>query len=522
MPRGQRSRAPARSPFRFASLGALFGACVLASSVSAEDPFDVTVIASTGRTVAADFADMDGDGRADIVAAAVLGIPPEESRYLRVYFQSDSGGFSVADSRALPIPVGAAAYDVADVLPDPGDELLLLRATGVAVVKVGRQTQSRRDLAIPGATSLGAAEDERGLEKLRLAWPGPDGNPSIWVPQLGEMTGLSPEGEVLSRIRTGGRANYFIPPRPGLIQSESDVQLFYDAARLSLGDVDGDGRQDAVTTTRHDLRVFLRREDGSLPREADQMIPLRRMEFRDHIRGSGGVSADVVDIDGDGRLDVMLSHVMGSITDANTRATVHMNRDGTWNFDTADAEFVSESRIVSNLLVDIDRDGRQELLRMGIKFSVLEVVETLMTQELDADLEIYRFEGKPAFGDEPWAERKLEVGWSFDTFRPTGFVPTIFSDWNADGINDFVTSGDGDRIEVYMGATTDPFEDRGGRQYIDSAGVIRVGDLDGDGLSDFVIHDPHRVDAPIRVGRNNGELPGSPPRMSGPAQNAGR
>jgi hypothetical protein len=478
-----------------------------------EELFDITTIKASGRTVMADFADMDGDGRADVVATAVLGIPPEESRYLRIYFQSEGGNFSAADSRVLPLPTGAAAYDIADVLPEPGDELLLLRADSVSVLKVSRTAQSRRDWPVPGATTMGAAEDERGLERLELARTDATGEVRVWVPQLGEMTALSSTGEVKARIRTGGRANYFIPPRPGLVQNESDVQLFYDAARLSLGDVDGDGRGDLVTTTRHDMRIFLGREDGSYPRDADQMIPLRRMEFRDHIRGSGGVSAEVQDIDGDGRVDLMISHVMGSLADATTRATIHMNRNGTFDLDDPDVEFVSESKLVSNVLLDTDGDGRLELMRLSIAFSVLEVIETLMTQEVDVELAIHRADGDEPFARKPWSRRKVEVGWSFDTFRPLGFIPTIFDDWNADGYTDFFSSGDGDAIEVYLGGPKSRYLRRNGRQYLDTAGVIRVGDLDRDRLSDFVIHDPHTVDAAIRVGRNLGQLPGSPPRL---------
>jgi hypothetical protein len=51
------------------------------------------------------------------------------------------------------------------------------------------------------------------------------------------------------------------------------------------------------------------------------------------------------------------------------------------------------------------------------------------------------------------------------------------------------------------------------RQKLSTAGVIRFGDLDGDGLLDFVIFDPHNFDVPVRVGRNLGRLPGTRPAL---------
>jgi hypothetical protein len=39
--------------------------------------------------------------------------------------------------------------------------------------------------------------------------------------------------------------------------------------------------------------------------------------------------------------------------------------------------------------------------------------------------------------------------------------------------------------------------------------VIRFGDLDRNGLLDFVLHDPRRPGTPIRIGSNRGVLPGT-------------
>ena len=46
-----------------------------------------------------------------------------------------------------------------------------------------------------------------------------------------------------------------------------------------------------------------------------------------------------------------------------------------------------------------------------------------------------------------------------------------------------------------------------------TAGIVRFADYDGDGLPDFLIFDPHNFDVPVRVGRNRGQLEGSPPDM---------
>jgi hypothetical protein len=47
---------------------------------------------------------------------------------------------------------------------------------------------------------------------------------------------------------------------------------------------------------------------------------------------------------------------------------------------------------------------------------------------------------------------------------------------------------------------------------LSTAGVIRVGDDDGDRLADFVVFGPHNFDVPVRVGRNLAAPPGTAPQ----------
>lgn len=150
-----------------------------------------------------------------------------------------------------------------------------------------------------------------------------------------------------------------------------------------------------------------------------------------------------------------------------------------------------------------------ELLRLSIRFSVLEIVELLLSRELDIEVLVFRRNGHGGFDEDAWVKRKLELPFSFETFRLRGFVPLANHDLNGDGWLDFVSSGGGKRLEIYLGGEDGPFENRAGRQKMSTEGVIHFADLDGDGLLDFVLFDPHNFDVPVQVGRNAGILPGT-------------
>jgi hypothetical protein len=483
----------------------------LAGASRADDYFAITRVDNEGRSVAAELVDLNGDRRTDLFVAALSGIPPEEERVLRVYLQGEDGKLPAKPDHLIPIPEWSAVYDVADVRPEsPGVEIVLLRPEGVTILSLASPEGRRWDFVAPGPTAAGLADDERGFERYQIVFRDFGDEPWLIVPQIGQLTALTPTGEVRAQMAIPRRANYFIIPTTGLLSLESDFQVFVDMPKTTFGDVDGDGRVDVVSSTRHEIRVFLRAEDGSYPREPSRRLALRLVTPRDHIRGSGGVGCEARDIDGDGRLDLLITHAQGSIRDATSTTYLYLNHSGGWDLGKPDQVMGPRKTVGSNALFDLNRDGTRELIQAEISFSLLEFVELLLSQELDATLSVYGYEEGVGFGDKPRAKRRFSVPFSFDTFRLEGFVPSAEVDINGDGFLDFVASGGGEELEIYRGDDDSPFADRVGDQKLDTAGVIRFGDLDSDGLVDFVIFDPHNFDVPVRLGRNLGMLPGTP------------
>jgi hypothetical protein len=402
--------------------------------------------------------------------------------------------------------------------------------------------------------------------------------PRLLVPGMGWTAVLAPSGEVLGQLDVGARANYYVPKRPGPLVSESEVQIYFDHPRLLVGDVDGDGRGDIVSANRHELRVFLQDASGRFPRRASRSIALGLLAPEDHVRNSGAVRVDGADFDGDRRLDLLIVSSVGSLFAASTNVSIHLNQGSGWNLAHPDQQFRTESGLTGSVVIDLDGDGRVELIEARIPTGVLEIVEVLVTRAIDAEVAIYRQGGRlesrptrsepqaseggplrrmggrlesrptrrpqgreaaaqrgeaersvgpregaqaseggplhrggagPLFDPKPWHRWKVGVGWSFETFRSLGFVPTLEADLNGDGMKDLLGSGDGDRLEVNLGRSDSGYGTRHATQALDTGGRIRFGDLDADGLTDFVLYDPRRPGTPVRVGTNRGVLPGT-------------
>lgn len=503
------------------------GGIVLASLAAAgiaradEPPFDWIELPSTGKTVAAELADLNGDARTDVLAIAYVGLPPRQERLIRVYLQGPDGGLPARPTRELRLPPGTAGYDVADVDPTPGVELLLVRAQGVSVMSFAGTEPVQREIRLPEAPSLGAVADERGLDRFGLAWHDFGPRPWLLVPRFGETLAYDADGKLRGRLAVGGRANYIAPPSTEPLVSESEYEVYFDAPRLSVGDVDGDHRADVLAASRHELRLFEQDEDGNFPTEPTRTLYPARISEQDYVRGSGLLRADGGDVDGDGRMDLLISHTSGGLTDAVSRATLHRNHHGAWDLEHPDQTLPALDGFGTSQLIDLDGDGHLDLLRFRLPLSVLELVELLVTRSADVELVLHRGDGKGGFAPEPWVTRKLSIPWSFDTFRPSGFVPTLSADLNDDGQRDLLTSGGGRALEVSLGGREFRFAKRDASQACDSGGLVRFGDLDGDGRTDLVLFDPARSDVPVRIARNRGVLRGGPPSLQ-PSGAAGR
>ena len=492
--------------YRHAARG-IVGCIVLAGSTLADDRlFDIAEVAMTDRVVTAHPGDFDGDGRTDLMIATISGIPPAESRRIALYLQAEDGRFARTANFGFDIPRDSAVYDVGDVVGSPGDELIFLRPDRVTIAAFDKDGSRFVDRIVDRPDTVAAGADERGFDPYPLVFEQFDDEPWLLVPQISAMTVMTAGGRIVDRLEVSHRANYFVARPAGIVSFESDIQLFLDTPKLSVGDVDGDGLSDVLLATRHELQTFLRVADGGFERSAAYSQPLGFVTEEDHWRGSGGVATTGRDVDADGRMDLLISHVEGSLTNTVTNTYVVMNRNGRWDVDRPLNRFTVDKTLSSDLLLDIDRDPQLELLRVQLKFTVLELVELLLQRRMDAVVAIHQFNAERGYGDEPWSDKKLSTGFSFDTFRPKGFMPRGQVDLNADGYMDFVTSADGDGIEVWLGGEDGPFRQRPAEQDLPSAGRIRFADFNGDGLPDFLLFDPQIAGSPVRIGLNRGRL----------------
>ncbi|HEY8154845.1 MAG TPA: VCBS repeat-containing protein [Myxococcota bacterium] len=485
---------------------ALLGLASSGRAEPSEAPFRLLSVPGPGRTALAEIVDLDGDGRGDLVTASFTKLPPNQLRKLRVHFQRADGSLPEAPDWAAPLPEGAGAYDFVRGA-GAAEEMLFMRRERVTALSLAGRVPAWRDIPLAG-TTLAVAPDERGIDRLRMARDGLAGSPLLVVPGFGEVFVARLDGTPVARLAAQSRANFFIPPRPGLLVTDNEVDLYFEHPRIDVADVDGDRRGDLVVSNRHEVLVFLGREAGDFSAKPDQRHVLRRISEAELVRATGTARVEARDWNGDGRADLLVSATQGGLLRAQTRTTLHVNRGGTWDVQKADQTFEVDGGWAATSFEDFDADAKLEFAEVRLSLQTLELVEILLTRTIDPQLRVYRSAKATPFEAKPAITRTLDLGVSFETQRTVGFLPAL-KDLNSDGRLDLIAPSDGSLLEVHLGAPGPAFDPRAIRQSFDTTGVIRFGDLDRDGLLDFVLHDPRRPGTPIRVGVNTGALPGT-------------
>jgi len=464
-------------------------------------------------------------GEADLLVLSVEGSPPTARR---VVTWMPCGAATRPDAvgrvgRMLPPEI--VGIDVARIPGRVGPQLVSLSSRGLSLD------------ALEAPSSEAASDETPSETRTRLHWPLPEALPLPPRPRrltrlpmiddwesTGRPTALVPSlgGAYLLDLQSGRARSLAMPlyadyetwdptlPAPDLgwiVQ-----QMSWPA--LARADEDGDGRLDLFALSRWAIWIYRTGSEG-LPPTPSRRLDLVPFDAEAERRyQSTGHSAVVRDLDGDGRADLLHTAVTGSLVRSRSSSRIHLGgREGIDPSAPPDATRETEGAFSSLHPVDLDGDGRPELVELSLELGLLQLVRLLLTRRAETRIRILTLDPRASDGLRVVFDDDLSLKLDFGQGRLIGLVPSL-GDWNGDGVQDLQVPRGEDRIGFRLGSRTPGGPHLGSivaEQPMPLGGGLAHGaDLDGDGLEELIAFDATDPDAPLLVLRNRGRLPGTP------------
>jgi hypothetical protein len=498
-------------------LGLLIGSS--AGSLSADDePFSVRSHPIDGQIHQVwplQVARCDGPA-SDLLVLLTRGRPPRAEKH--VLWMPCGSALTPGDPRIVSrrLPDDAVLVDIARQPDQLHAELFIASSAGLRIESLSTEAIPARMIPVAGGLALPDRPWELSRIPIVADWH-----------DLGQPTALLPAagGAILLDLETGTTrplplpvfADYrtWVPDLPETEERWLVARTRWPA--LAQGDENGDGRMDLIAISRWAVWVYHTDDDGlpSAPDRRLELVPFDEETEREWERTA--TQSEARDVDGDGRADLLLSTVEGGLNGGRTHSRLLLNRgEGLDPERPADAERVMEGGFSSFTFLDVDGDGRDELLETSIEFGALQIVRFLLTRSTRARIRLLELDTHVEGGWRVEFEDDLVFRLDFEAGATRGLVPML-GDWNGDGLLDFYVPDGDDAIGFRIGARagdTLRFESTRARVGIPlSSGQSRIADLDGDGLDEIIAFDPRTNDAPLLVLENEGRLPGTRPHL---------
>ena len=471
-------------------------------------PFSLSERTIPGRGIDG-FAARDEAGRERMAILSIEGSAPRELRFI-----SWLPGRAQEPLASIGVPREFVAVDVAELGLAAGPELVWVSADEVRIVAVDGRTLRSETIEPP--LPLPARTWELARYPLIRDWDG-DGRLELLLPRADRVT-LHPllAGDAAQHLAVPWSADYGSPTlenwfRPGLLTG------LYAWPTMATGDDDGDGRTDLYAANRFELLVF-RGGAGGLPTQPSVRRAFRPFsEEEERRRVASTLLVFPTDLDADGRTDLVVHRMVGSLMRSHAVTSAYRNA-GAGPDPQSEPWTRLESRggTAAIELLDIDGDGRVELLEGHIPFGVLQAIRMLTFGRLETRLRVLALPEQA--GDPPRETFATEVTFpfDFDTSRVLGVLPHTETDWNADGFRDLCWSDGSGELTFRLGEARPkgPGYGRAAEQGgLEVSGELVAADLDADGLPDFAIYDPLDRSGTLRIGMNRGVLPGTRPGL---------
>ncbi len=484
----------------FLCVAGMTGSAVCAKE---EQAFSISTLSVADKLLDLLVEDIDGDGLQDILAVHRKGLEPEETRWVSVFWQKKDGGFGTAADQSWEVDSTAAIIDMGNVQGGKEKEICYLTAHGVRYYRIdnGKFSTVPRDLL--KAPSLTVYPPKRNLPIINFVrdW-NDDGVEETGVFTFDGISIFSPdsdgaytsENKLSVDLPTDMWSNRNIEEAnetPGL-------SAIFRIPKTNLVDFNGDGLRDLIATRFEKTAVYLQDKNkifGESP-SADLFFDVRTQHEK--IEENASVETVIHDLNNDGFADAIVTkQTSKGLQNFRSVINIYFGKSGGYS-DKPDQVIISEgSASEATIVRDVNGDGRLDMILPSIKISVTAIIRFLLTKSVPINFNIFLLHESNRYSDRPDFSKEVKFKIDFSGETDVQAV-SLNGDYNGDRIKDFAFGTAEEELSLYAGlpgGEDDLFSKKPSAKIeVPAFGDLLSFDLNGDGYFDMIISYPNSKD----------------------------
>jgi hypothetical protein len=469
------------------------------SRTDEEQDFDIFRLSVAGEIRDNITEDLNNDGLKDILLVHLKGLQPHQTRWISIFYQSKGGKFSTAPDQSWLVDSTAVIMDIGDVTGDKRKEVCFITPHQFCCYSLKKGFYSSEPETLMGVKGLAVFPSKHSLPVIDFVrdWNG-DGYDDVAIFTFEGITifrrggdgGFGSEESINIELET----SMYRRRREREEASVSGLGASFRVPNLKVMDYNSDGLKDLLALGDERVVVYMGREDGSFSNHPDNEVLFDVRTRREKIEGLADLSLEAADLNGDGYADaVVTKQIAKGLT--GFRGVINIFLGGSEGYHKKpDQVIISEGTAsAQTLLRDVNGDGRLDLVLPSIKMGITSIIRILVTRSVSVDFNIFLLNRSSRFSERP--DYTKEVKFSIDLSGESGSqAMDLEGDYNCDGLSDFVYATEEDELSVYLGVKGDEdrifSDDPVVEIETDAYGELYAVDLNGDCHSDMIMTYP--------------------------------
>ncbi|TVP13281.1 FG-GAP repeat domain-containing protein [Shewanella sp. KCT] len=305
--------------------------------------------------------------------------------------------------------------------------------------------------------------------------------------------------------------------QPQTLAIQPKVLLYRDGARYSetklyFADMNFDGRDDIIKVGEGELEIYAQHQDGKFetyPRFQPVSQAISGLDWWDRRDAYGEAldQSDLVyrkvealqDIDGDGLVDMVVRYTKSSgVLDRVNDYEIYLGLKGGKgvSFGKQPQSVIrGDGTLTGFELVDIDLDGRSEVLVSGFDIGLSQIIGALVSGSIDQDVHLFTMDDKRRFAAKPNMSKSVELSFSL-TSGQSGAPVVKLADIDGDKRQDLLLSDGDTELDLFLGSAK-------GKPFDRKESLKLTLPIDGDMLSSEDLNLDGKADLLIKYGRQD-------------------